>query len=707
MSLAVLKYKGQNDEYLQFEADTGTANFYSIVLGEEIKKIRVSNKQYIKVLTGNKIVSNLQELDDKKKAITSSFPLKIPVNAIPRETNYVQLYSFKRRNAAPTISNIIRLPIRFRNNQMSKIMEFNLLQPEVIKEPNTLEAINVKKKANSCKEPAVSKPMFLQSLVGALPSLLKSAVPLLGGLLGNLMPKGSNGGTNSDQVSEIITKLIEVLGANKSNAQSSVSNSLSGQIQVETLLQLQPILERILSPQAIEAIGDNPQKLFMAIKEAILNTEKDKLQSLQPNSNHKKFSTAKVAPALLALLPMLEKVIDPKMIEAIGNQPVKLFKAIGDAVLKMDKQELEHLEKINPGLDSSDDISKLLAGMSIAKSKDSKIQFNYLKNYSLNFESTQTVYLKGKNRVVYSKQKEIKIPYRIASNSNVNIDKVIDRSIIQISIKDAITTKIIFRKKIRVSNMLMSHIVHEAVLTKEETKKIPCNRELNFEVAHIWKASSGENIGVFKSHFVYFIDEYVYDKIGKKVGENHHLNDLTQHRKFWHKIWQGGFSESRRWEIDYNLKYYYILNTLEEGISKLETRQSIEYDSAKSDANINPKDRREIKGKLKSGFEFSLESINSLLMLLNQKPLDNNVLKVLKESDFYKELKQEARQQVSLRGRQGDTVSLWSYPEVALRKLHLSRVGSINMYGMVEQLTPIDVLIVKPEAIHFLGTKSE
>ena len=60
-----------------------------------------------------------------------------------------------------------------------------------------------------------------------------------------------------------------------------------------------------------------------------------------------------------------------------------------------------------------------------------------------------------------------------------------------------------------------------------------------------------------------------------------------------------------------------------------------------------------------------------------------------------------------MKGREGDTATLWSYPEISLYKLYLSKIGNIDDYGQVVTIESIEKLIPKPDLIHFIGTKSE
>ena len=450
-------------DFILFQADVGTAKYFKYILGEKIYKLRVGKHEFIKVLSGRKKASKLLQINEAmQKLKMGRFPLKIPERELSDKTHYVQLYSYNTKTStAPTISNIVQLyPIVGRGSKIGGV-QLSLSQNNYNKNVVKMQDVMVKNKAFKYREPQLSKVMFWNAIVNALPTIVKHAAPIIGGLLkgvGNASNSELNDSSSTNnQSTEVINKVVEVLQAisnNNSNgsthqtgeqattipvtgvinnetptldssetpAQSSESQSLSHissaySLEPNTLIGLKPILEKILSPEAIIAIGNTPQKLFLAIKDAVQKTEdasninrstRNKNASENVNTDIK-YSEAKIAPALLAaipaLMPIIEKALDPKIIEAIGNQPVKLFKAIGDTVLKMDEMELKHLEAINPGVDSADDIAKLLQGMSISSSyRDDTIQFEMIKNLNLNFINTKTVQFKNKERVLYQKK---------------------------------------------------------------------------------------------------------------------------------------------------------------------------------------------------------------------------------------------------------------------------------------------------------------
>lgn len=758
MALAFLQFRGKQNGHYVYHADIGTAQFFKYVQGEHKKKLKVGKNEFIRVLDGVKKASKLMELNPAMQKIGNGrFPLKIPENEIIEEARYIQLYSYPKRSIkAPTVSNILRMlprtgsSIKVRGTTLN-----NSFSTDFLKQSDMQETV-VRNRAFNYREPQLSQVMFWNAIVKTLPTIVKHAAPIIGGLLnpnGETAATGENADSSNDKTTQVVNKVVEVLEAIAGNSeetpaaiaesentptettsstaqpgttetvQPTQSNrfipaerySSAYSLEAATVVGLKPILEKILTPEAILAIGDEPRKLFLAIKDAVQKTESANTIDAETSKTNQKnvaedYSKATVAPALLAampaLMPVIEKALNPELIEAIGNQPTKLFKAIGDVVLKMDEQQIKHLEAINPGVDSADDIAKLLQGMSISysKHKEDVIKFKMVKNVDLDFINTQTVTFRNKERVLFSKKHRVAIPLKLSSKKGP-IHKILPKSVIQILIKDAETMDLVFRKNIKLVNVDISKDIHEAYLTIEETKGIPCNTELKFELSYIWKSNKKENIGVFKSHYVHFIDTYVFDRIGGQIGETVLLNDINEHRNYWHKIWEGGFSQSKRWEVAFDVKYYYILNLKEKDLARLETKKSITSDNVES-GQEHPK-RRKVDAQLKSGMEIGLTTINNLLALFKQPPLDESMLKVLKKSNIEKSFQQVSRIRLEMKGREGDTSTLWSYPEMSLYKLHMSQIGKVDDYGQVIKLNQIEKRIPRANFIHFIGTTSE
>ncbi|MEM9820550.1 MAG: hypothetical protein AAF985_05740 [Bacteroidota bacterium] len=716
MALAIIQQLGSSGDRIRFRVDIGTNRFFQYRIGSASRRDRG-----IELLRGITFRSPIFETKNAaQRLLRADFILEVPANHFDANAKRIQLLSFKdKAGKGIAVSEVLRVVAPVDNKA-----DFLFPKLSMSSENAIMEQIPVKYKSKSYSETDLSQGMFWEAVVSALPGLIKVAAPIVGGLLkGGKAKAGSNGKTGStDKVLNAILELLNGLkNSNGISQASSVSESMA--IDPATLMQLAPLLQKVASPETIQAIGDQPIKLFKAIGDAVLKMDQQEMQHLErinpgvddptivpllaSMSRQNGYATAKVAPALLAALPalapLLGKVLDPKMINAIGNQPVKLFKAIGDAVLKMDQQEMQHLENINPGVDDPT-ILPLLQSMS-RKVGSIAIPFKYEKRIDIEFVKVAKVNLKGRSRVVYKKRSDIFFPFRVAPQAQNVPSRPIPKVIVQTIFQDAETNAVLLEKRFKLKAVRLGDTINSVSLSAEETQALPCNKDIKLELSFIWRGKKGrQNRGTFKMHHITLVDDYLFDRMGKSVGTPILLNDMIRYRPFWHKVWEGGYAKSRRWEINFDVKYFYAIDFSDEAIAKLETRRKIYRDNAAEEEEPR---RREVESKLKSGMELSIEAFNHLLPQLGQTRLEEAKLKALKTQALKTYYNQVARVNLEIKGKGGDTGTVWTYPEVSLHQIHLVRPARINPFGQVTEFKPEVLLFPRPSSIHFIGTKSK
>ena len=710
MALAILKYQGTQGNYFKFYADIGTNQFFNYWIGRRTKKYK--GIEFVDQIT---FKSPIQALGGAGKAPQSSFVLKVPKDRFRNNVRRIQLFSFKDNQGNGIAASEVLLvnPTSVRESKDDFLSSILSTELETI----YMEHIPVKYKALSYTEPGISRGMFWSSIVSALPGLIKTAAPLIG----NLLNKGGGGNNQAGGNNEILNSIIELLG-NLKNQNGAGGNMAASQSVVERmaispaiLMNLAPLLQKIISPETLQAVADQPVKLLKTIGDALVKMNPQDIADLQKHTNNQikstksSYSEAKVAPAVLAALPalapLIEKALDPKTIDALTGQPRKLLKAVTDAVMQWDKQEMEHLERLNPGFTDDRDNMLLLASMSVSPSQKIAIPFQFKSKIEIEFLQVKHIQLMGKSRLVYSNQADLHFPIRVFTNAENAPDRPIPKVIIQAIITDAVTNDVLHEKKYKLKDVLLGSTIEKVVFPHEVTRKLPPNKELKLEISFIWRGkNSKRNCGTFKVHHFTIVNEYLFDRIGAQTGENIPLNDVVNHRPFWHKVWEGGFSKSRRWEINFDVKYYYALDLEETAIVKLEAKHKIKTDNAKDQAE--EPNRREITSMLKSGLEVSLDALNKLLPNLGQTPLNENQLRALNSTKLQQYYNQVARVNLEIKGRSGDTGTLWTYPEIALHQIHLVKPAAVNQLGMVTSLSEETIQFPRPAAIHFIGTKS-
>lgn len=758
MALAVLKYLERADGYHVFEADIGTNTYYQYKTGKIKRKLKGldaldevgHHSALIKAPVGN------------GDGFDTRFVFRLQEGAINRDNRFIQLYSFKTQNqVSPAVSEVIPVLPSVSDLKMSDLSEDYKL-PKMMTLTHTngqASKINTEHALCRIKENRVSEAMFFNAILGALPNLLTNALPMIG----KIIPGLQKALPIVDKVLPVITKIIPtdvkpgkegldqilknispetlkaimevVQGVNakndnsaangKSEAKSVTRHSHDFSINPSTLMQLAPLLEKVLSPETIKAIGDNPVQLFKAITDSAVKFQKmgldqpddtaaangsnlDKtVHAMAMRSRHgrNRYSEAKIAPALLAalpaLMPVIEKVLSPEMINAVGEQPVKLFNAIADAGLKNTKQELDHLEKINPGVDDPA-FDMIAASMSIKKSVGLKAKFSNA--FAIDFIDVKMIPVGGKDKVVYDRRQKIHIPIKITSQAGKSRNQAqIPKAIFQLIIQDGHSMNVLLEKKFKLKDITPGRPVSGIELSSDELKKLPLNRDLKLELSFNWK--KGESIrGTFKNHYFWLSDGYVYQRSGRTIKQHFALNDVSRFRNYWHKVWEGGPETHDRWNIDFECKYYYTLNDKDASIRKLETKRKTVADSATEDGKDY---RRKVRAKLKSGMEVSLAAYNELLRLHQQPPLSAAQLNAFVGQEFTKEAATAARVSVDFKGKRGQTAALWTYPEGNIQSYILGKVTTVDPSGMITAAQEEEVFFPKFSTVHFIGTKSE
>ncbi len=758
MALAILKYIGSSEGQHAFEADTGTSAYYQYKTGKSKRKY-----QGLELLDEVVYQSAVLKVPLRRRdPFNTKFVLNVPSTAIDRSTRFVQLSSFRGPDqTSPSVSEVVTVhPVMNDLNGDFKLPKMMTLTHANGHATKGKSRIQCERAPMRLKESSVSEAMFFNALLGGLPQLLTNALPAIGKIipglqkalpvvekvlpeLGKIIPSDLQPGKEGvDQIlknisPETIKAIMEVVqGVNAKNDNSATQETAEAKsvakyshdfaIDPSALMQLAPLLEKVLSPESIKAIGDNPVQLFKAITDSAvkfqtLDLEKvaKELPPLFPGSKLDKtvqsmalrrrdrirYSEAKIAPALLAalpaLMPLLEKVANPEMIKAIGEQPVKMFNAIADAGIKNQKMELDHLEKINPGVDDKG-FDMIVASMSVKRSVGVKAKFSDA--YAVEFADVKTIQIGGKDKVVYDRRQKLHIPFKITTSAKTKTTSQIARSIVQVIIQDGESMHVLMEKKFRMKDTPVGVIVSGVTLESEDLAKLPLNRDLKVELSLNWK-NKDKVEGTFKNHYIWLTDGYVFQRSGKNIQQHFSLNDVSRFRNYWHKVWEGSPSSHERWKVDFECKYYYVINSKDTTIKKLETKKRLSDDSAREDEGSDY--RRKISGKLKSGMEVSLAAYNELLTLHQLPPLNGSQLGAFSGQDFAKESSVAARVSVDFRGRKGETVTLWTYPEGNIQSYILGKAASVDPSGMVTALQEEEVYFPKFSTVHFIGTKSE
>jgi hypothetical protein len=189
------------------------------------------------------------------------------------------------------------------------------------------------------------------------------------------------------------------------------------------------------------------------------------------------------------------------------------------------------------------------------------------------------------------------------------------------------------------------------------------------------------------------VGEYLFDRV-EGTGNKVPLNDVDRFRPYWHKVWEGKFSERVR-RINFDCKYYYALETHRTENARMETvTQSKEDIAGRS-------------GRMKAGLILSPFSLNELLAQISPHPrLSEAELSALLTPEFKQRFNHLARTQVNFKGRRSDAVALWIYPEFKLQQVMLKQIAQTNANSHVLALKEHPVYFPMPAVAHFIGVST-
>jgi hypothetical protein len=598
-------------------------------------------------------------------------------------------------------------------------------------------------------------------LTGDIANLVRDLTPLLSGIIS---PESIS--AVSANPAQLLNLIIEFLQRMAAGLQAPVAVAQSLGIEdgneysdakfafLAALPALMPLVEKVASPDMVNAIGDQPGKGLKAIGDvmnqgveaglkvgraymdgaermnpglgdanagmtvlAAMSIAQEIIAQSRARTSNNQYSETKFAPllaALPALMPLVEKVASPEMVNAIGDQPGKGLKAIGDfmnqgveAGLKVGRAYMDGAERMNPGLGDANAGMTVLAAMSVAQEVVAQsLNFQPDTRIKLEFIENTMVSLGGREKIVYNTAQNAVIKCKLTTDHPNPPSRPIPKVIVQLLVQNPHSLKVLLDKRFNLKNVQINAPIDSIVLTTDDLKHLPSLEHAKILVNIVWQGKSGAgNIGVSKSHYICFANGYIFDKLENTAPSQIALNDTAKYRAFWHKVWEGGLTETSFWNIKFDINYHYHLDTHASGIGKMETRKKMYNDNA--DTQNDPKYNRNIAAKLKSGMELTPDSLNQLLGLVGKTPLNPQQLAAMRSHSLKKLYHVSARTQGVFKGKSGETCSLWVYPDVSIDQFSLLRITQTNASGQATAVSRELVQFPRLTAIHFIGTKSE
>lgn len=655
MALAILELEGRHGDAVRFRADLGTNAYFSYAIGDG----------------STSSISALRRLDAPSYTSPLAGPLKpeslgrtfidIPARLFDKDNHFVQLTTFRApERAGPAISDVVVVPLYEAMNDDSDLTDAPLISPEPPMETYVSKdrrirplprAMNVAFAYEESHPHETARALdFLGSLLGMIPGVGNLIGGLLGGGGGDApapAPQGAAGaGPTPPDIAKIIQQILPLLtGKTKGGARAPAAASPAP-------------APKAAAPR--DADGEEPELA----------------ESHVPGLRVRR--RARYAGA--AALPLA----DPNFWKAAMESVVKL----ADLAVKNDQNLRDWIKQLNPGVDDAglDALMKDMAA--VAMNPQGDVPFRKIEGVALSFGGLSPLLVGGRPRVFFRRGRDLTL------HLTLDTPKPIPRAMLLCAIKDPETGAIVVKKGFKLEKLGGGAIAPAPTIPRALLEPLASGKEYVVCASLVWKSARRDRIGVAAVQPFALCSDYVFERVGDGADVVP-LSDVEQHRDFWHKAWQETLTDQvRSYELD--CKYYYALDPEKGANARMETLVKTDHTGAWGE-----------RGRLKSGLILSLTELNSLLPALKKPLLDDRQLEALRSPDFVERYHRALRTKANLRGRRGDSVALWVYPEVALTPVVLKRATSADDSGQVSAFEDVTVVFPIPVSAHVIGVTSQ
>jgi hypothetical protein len=573
-----------------------------------------------------------------------------------------------------------------------------------------------------------SEAKIAPALLAALPALIPLAEKALDGIanlnkeqnrhIEAIMPKGVNA---DDAIKQMITA-INTYNAitNLPPAAAAPQQPAAQSVIVNALCHTLPLVEKALESNGIEELKEKTEELAEKIQNDLLKLQEDlkkKVGKMVPQlkiKKHEEDTTEQLSLYMQEVHKPLKGDIIFNNSRSNGYAAAQSVKLLTAALPLAARNEYKRQKIYNSRAKSFSDAGPVAGGqpdpaaeLLLRKIEDglsvraSSIAMQAAGDYEIEITGSQAIDVNGIPKVLYVKEKGIGFAVKIKANKTAAAP--VEKALLQIQIKNQHDTRVIAEKKFPLTNFVPGEVTDPLRFEAHELNMLPCDCDLLVHFSFAWKNGKGTTKGTRKTHAIMLTNGYTIGHIGETVKDGIPLNNVNTHRNFWHKVW-GSRIRSARSKVHINCKYYMHYDVRSAQNSLVETKK---VEQQGKETNDSEYEQGDTFIKMKSGMEVSPVALNQLLPGISSYPsLSENQLQALHHYEFKKQVDTAARSQLTFRIKEGETNSLWVYPEVDLFKLTLKKANGINAFGNVLDTVDEEVVFVRPSSVHFIGTKN-
>ena len=716
MALAILKVLNISSNQCTFEADIGTSSHYRYCIGSSRK-----NRDGFEALDEVTYKSPIQE-QNGTLLFQTRFKFTVPKSQFDRRNRFIQLSSFKNKQG--------------KSSAWSKVIDvwpkvsFSHLHQQATGMSTQTSPISCsifepcRSISQSFMESHLSSAMFWNQLF----DIARLLAPSGSKLLTQVVNQGTGSKVNPSDVEKIIKLLLQTIST---TLPSTASSPTSGQNNPQKA-----------APAKAAAISTLPRTPFVSHGLRAISYKgirQRRFASSQGVLHSQGLDGGVISgPALIGLIttlgpsllqtlkPLLEK--SPQLLKTFIDSPLRLFNAIAEVNRQEQKLNQEQINNMikqgNQALlytllqnqiakNGKGTLSQLKGGVPLTKASrrgraqafatagtssvprvDARIQARLV--------SPKPIDITGKPRSLYSNNEAIKL--RLVLEAENPPDRPIPKVIAHLKIKAPNHAKQLFEHRYQLQDVFLNRDVL-LTLKKSDIQRLPVGIDLLVSVDVTWLNPKHQvfTIAMRASQTLLLSGTYGLKSVGSRLNQAVSLKDPTQFRAFWHRIWEGGSAQHRRWELNVMARYYYRLRPNESSNGLMETKFKPNKDSASERES-----RIRWEGFVKSGLEVAPGELNKLLPLVfGQKPWVEEELGAISIDNFSQYVDQQATAELSLRGRRDERGSVWVFPVMDLVSLELYQVSAEGDYGEVTETISFSKSFPVPISAVFVGMENE
>ena len=702
MALALIRSMERLPGVLRLAVDIGSNRYLEYVIGGQARERRHGLEWMAAPADRSELIGPLPAHSRGRTT------LEVPLSRLEGHGS-IQIASYAGRDRrGPAISGVLQLPLPRLTGEMPPAfyreqlpaLAFGATAPMQREAEATMQTYGIAHTSDQPRRFAYRRRELSEAqeaiTIASVGALLTSLLPIAAKVLPVALPALASMGP-------VVANLLAGLGGGArpmpagaafpapmpDNRQMNQLLQQAGNVQIspEELRQLIQAMEQLMGAtagaQVAAAASTRPARLAMA-----------------QGARREPLSEAFLEPATLlagltTLLPLLQQVLTPETIQGVLDAPGRttgqIMNAIGDLArvgMEFHEQERAHLRALNPGVDDPA-LDALLASLALGGATRGLPRYRRVGSVSLEFGGhAETV--SGRHRIIYRGGRTWRFPARLRTPQTIANSQLV------LQVKDPETLEVLISRRWPMDELHSGPLPVVAVLEEGHTRRLENGRDYIVVLTLVWRNRQGEWRGTSRQEGITVAGEWVFERF-EEGGAIHALNDPARYRDYWHRVWEGRLDDRMR-RVQIETAYYTLLASGGDRHHRLEPRM-----------RALAADRGRQRFELEAGLELAPAALARLRedLLPGAGPLPQGLLEAFNDPELRRRYSLGGRHTAEFRGRRGDRVALWVYPEFRLQTAVFRQPADTDRHGQVTRWQETRTDLPMPVQLHFVGATTE